>query len=845
MEYHQAVNFLFDLRRFQVKPGVASVRSLLSELDDPHSETDFVQIAGSNGKGSTARMVESVLREAGFRVGLFTSPHLDDLRERIRVDGRKITERAICEFVAETKPWLVERAADGDPLTFFETMTAMALWYFERADVDVAVLEVGMGGELDATSVVDPVAAAVTNVTLEHTEILGDTVEEIATTKAHVAPADEPLVTAATGDALAAVRAQAGDVLTVGEGPADAADAPDVAVTYGGRVNHTESTVSVAGDGWAVETRLPLLGSFQARNAGIASVLARQTAEAVARRRGVEESTDDDGTADDETGGGHTLDEADLARGLRKAYWPGRFEVMERDPMVVLDGAHNPEACEELADVLAEFEYDRLHLVFGAMHDKDARGMAAALPTPDSVLTCEPVIDRAEDPEVLARVFEDAGVADVAVGGAVASALAAARERAAPGDCVLLTGSLFCVAEARIDWTRATVPKTVRDLDDATAVLEGANAAARDVAADREGAVHRVLKTRVQFGQARTLRAEMLAAGGDCTLSGQQREGDLLDVVLAGTLGQFGELARRLADRTDDLAAIGEEVRRRAAIDAGEPTHGYPWEDRPAVMGILNVTPDSFHDGGEYADPADAVARAGEMIEAGVDVVDVGGESTRPGATAVPTAVEKERVVPVVEALADADVLVSVDTRKADVARAALEAGADVLNDVTGLEDPEMRFLAAEWGVPIVVMHSVDAPVVPGKEVPYDDVVEDVIEALEERVLLAEQAGVPREKIIVDPGLGFGKTRAENFEILGRLGEFRALGCPVLVGHSHKSMFDLVGAEAGERADATVAATALAVDRGADVVRIHDVARNVDAVNVARALADPDSLAGE
>jgi dihydropteroate synthase len=940
MEYHEAVNFLFDLRRFQVKPGTESVRDLLSELGDPHEGIEFVQIAGSNGKGSTARMVESVLRESGRRTGLFTSPHFDDVRERVRVDGRKIPESALTEFVAEARPWLVDRAAVGEPLTFFETMTALALWYFDRAEVDVAVLEVGMGGKLDATSVVDPVAAAVTNVSLEHTAVLGDTIEEIARKKAAVAPAGNPLVTAAAGEALAALRASADDVLTVdeaddseshaeaddsesdieaaedGESHAEADDSesdieaaedgesdaegidvggdagadpaladgnPDVAVAYGGRVNHTESAVSIAGPGWAVETRVPLLGAFQARNAGVAAVLARQVVDGGA---GSGASGRSDAPGHSGASAAADLDDATIARGLRKAHWPGRFEVMEREPTVVLDGAHNPAACDELADVLAEFEYDDLHLVFGAMHDKDARGMAAALPAPASVVACEPVIDRAEDPEVLARVFEDADAGDVRVEGAVASALAAARDRADADDCVLVTGSLFTVAEARTTWTRATIPTTVDDLDDAAATLERAHVTDAGRREAGGSIAHRVVKTRVQFRQARLLREEMLAAGGECALSGQQREGDLLDVVLAGTSAQFETLVRALRERPYALpelageirealgtgfggqpgiaggveresrpAAGGERESRPSARDesgcqspsgdedgCGSLRHGYPWEDRAAVMGILNVTPDSFHDGGEYAAVEDAIDRAGEMVEAGVDVVDVGGESTRPGADPVPVEEERARVVPVIEAIADLDALVSIDTRKAEVARAALDAGADVLNDVTGLEDPEMRFLAAERDVPIVVMHSIDAPVVPGKTVAYDDVVEDVIEELEERVLLAEKAGVPREKIIVDPGLGFGKSRAENFELLRRLDEFRALGCPVLVGHSHKSMFEAVGRGAGERAAATIAGSALAVARGADIVRVHDVAENVDAVRVARAVDGPSSF---
>jgi dihydropteroate synthase len=150
-----------------------------------------------------------------------------------------------------------------------------------------------------------------------------------------------------------------------------------------------------------------------------------------------------------------------------------------------------------------------------------------------------------------------------------------------------------------------------------------------------------------------------------------------------------------------------------------------------------------------------------------------------------------------------------------------------------------MRFLAADRGVPVVVMHSIDAPVVPGKEVSYDDVVGDVVEELRERVFLAEKAGIAREKVIVDPGIGFGKDARESFELLDRLGEFTGLGCPLLVGHSHKSLFGLVDRGPDERLAATVAATALAVDRGADVVRVHDVPENVAAVRTALATRDP------
>ncbi|MCU4974687.1 dihydropteroate synthase [Halobacteria archaeon AArc-m2/3/4] len=822
MEYHEAANFLFDLRRFRSSPGTASTADLLAHLEDPHDGLACVQIAGSNGKGSTARMVERVLREAGLSVGLYTSPHLEDVRERVRVDGRKLPRSELAAFVESSEDYIRDCAADGDSPTFFEAMTALALWHFGREDVDVVVLEVGIGGKFDATSVVDPVASAVTSVTLEHTAVLGDTIEEIARDKAHVAPDGEtPLVTGTTGEALAAVREHAGEVLTVGS---DGDDETDVTVSYGGRTNHTEAAVSIAGQ-WEppLETKIPLLGEHQAENAGIAAVLARQAA--------------DVSDAD--------LSRADLERGLRNAHWPGRFEVMDREPFVVLDGAHNPGACERVAETLSTFEYDDLHLVFGAMHDKDHREMVAALPTPDSVITCRPNLERAEDEEVLAEVFAQTGVEDVRHRAAVQDAFADALEDAEPGDAVVVTGSLFAVAEARSRYTRAMIPKRIRNLDDARDALESASVTEEGVWRMRGKAVHRVVKTNLQYRQASYLKQELLSIGGECALSGLQRDEELVDVVLMGTLSQFKRLIEKLEAQPYGLATVARELREglEIGIEPSEPR--YPWQERSSVMGILNVTPDSFHDGGEYNAVEDAVDRAEAMVEAGVDVIDIGGESTRPGAEHVPVETETDRIVPVIERVRELDALVSVDTRKAAVAEAALEAGADILNDVSGLEDPEMRFVAAEHDVPLCVMHSIDAPVVAGRDVTYDDVVEDVVDQLTERILLAEKAGLDREQIIVDPGLGFGKSPTESFELLGRLEELQALGCPILVGHSHKSMFEKAGCGPDERGAATVAASALAVDRGADIVRVHDVPENVAAVRTALAARDPRGFDGD
>ena len=812
MKFHEAANFLFDLRRFAPRPGTDATAALLDHLGNPQETVDCIQVAGSNGKGSTARMVESVLRESGLSVGLYTSPHLDDVRERIRVDGRKLPESAVADFVEEIEPYVTDRATDGDAPTFFETLTALALWEFGRREVDIAVLEVGIGGRHDATSVVDPVAGAVTSVALEHTDVLGDTIEEIARDKAHVAPTDRPLVCGADGEARAAIRDEIGEVVTVGA-PDD-----DVAVAYGGR-DGLESIVSLDGTGWTVETHLPLLGAHQAQNAGIAAALLRQVAD-----------------VSDET----------LARGLRNAHWPGRFEPMARSPLVILDGAHNPKGCERVAETLDSFEYEDLHVVAGSMSDKDHRGIAAAFADAAHVVACEPDKDRAEDNSVVARAFERETDATVETRSDVAGALDIALDAAGEDDCVLVTGSLYTVAEARTRWSRATVPKRVDSIPRAREVIEDANVTEAGAWRMRGKGVHRVLKTRVQPRQARYLKEELLSLGGECAISGlNDQDEENLAVVMMGTMAQFKRLVDKLDGQPYGLATFGRELRETLGIGVSPDKHGYPWENGTSVMGILNVTPDSFHDGGEYDAVEDAIERAEEMVAAGADIIDVGGESTRPGAEEVPAAEERDRVVPVIEAISDLDVHISIDTRKASVARAALDAGADILNDVSGLADPEMRLVAADYDVPVVVMHSIDTPVDPDADVPYDDVVDDVIEELTERVLLAEKAGLDRSQIIVDPGLGFGKTAAENFDLLGRLEEFAGLGCPVLVGHSHKSMFGAIGRDPDARLEPTIAGTAVAVEHGADIVRVHDVAANAAAVDVVEAATDPDSVDSE
>lgn len=268
-----------------------------------------------------------------------------------------------------------------------------------------------------------------------------------------------------------------------------------------------------------------------------------------------------------------------------------------------------------------------------------------------------------------------------------------------------------------------------------------------------------------------------------------------------------------------------------------------PWEQqRCAVLGVLNVTPDSFSDGGSYFDRADAVAHGVRMREAGADLVDVGGESTRPGSDRVDADTERDRVLPVVRELVGAGVPVSVDTTRAAVAEACAEAGAAMINDVSGgLADPDMARVMAESGLPWVLMHWRGHSRDMHSLATYEDVVGEVRSELLSRVDAALAAGVAESSIVLDPGLGFAKTHAHDWLLLQRLREFTELGFPVLVGASRKRFLGRLLAgpdgdrERSERDTATAVVSALSADRGARGVRVHDVASSVDAVRVADA----------
>jgi dihydropteroate synthase len=261
----------------------------------------------------------------------------------------------------------------------------------------------------------------------------------------------------------------------------------------------------------------------------------------------------------------------------------------------------------------------------------------------------------------------------------------------------------------------------------------------------------------------------------------------------------------------------------------------------PFLMGIVNATPDSFSDGGRFQDPEAAAAHAFRLAAEGADLVDVGGESTRPGAPAVSAAEEIERVVPVIERLRarGLGVPISVDTAKGAVARAALAAGADLVNDVSGLRDPELGRAVAEAGAPVVLMHMRGTPADMQSRASYGDVAAEVCAELEAALARADAAEIPRARVVLDPGLGFAKTAEQSVELLARVGELRRLGRPLLVGPSRKSFIGkLTGAPLGERVPGTIAAVTACVLAGVELLRVHDVAACRQAALVAAALRD-------
>jgi dihydrofolate synthase/folylpolyglutamate synthase len=416
--YQQSLDYLYGLEKFGMIFGLAKVEAILEAIENPHREIQAIHIGGTNGKGSTAAMMASILRKEGYRTGLYTSPHLIRFTERIKINGKEIEQ----EEVAELAGWMrkrVEEAGVPPPFTFFDFTTALALLYFKQKMVDLAVLEVGLGGRLDSTNVVDPLLSIITNIAKDHEEQLGRSLLKIAGEKAGIIKKGRPLLTAATQP----------QVLRLFSKMCQERRSPYYRVGKEFRyVQNGERNFDYEGlDRKLWNISLNLGGPHQIINATTAL--------------GAMEVLDDLG---------YSVSNDAMIEGVKEVEWPGRLEMVCSSPRVVLDGAHNPAGALALKESMErEFQFQHLNLILGVMKDKDIRSMLRLLaPLAHHLILTRPHTDRAAPPALLLKALGKNGekaeiVEDLE--GAIGKGLSMTKE----DDLLCITGSLYTVGEAR------------------------------------------------------------------------------------------------------------------------------------------------------------------------------------------------------------------------------------------------------------------------------------------------------------------------------------------------------------------------------------------------------------
>jgi dihydropteroate synthase len=350
---------------------------------------------------------------------------------------------------------------------------------------------------------------------------------------------------------------------------------------------------------------------------------------------------------------------------------------------------------------------------------------------------------------------------------------------------------------------------------------------------------------------ANIVKQQLLSLGGDAAVHRDVVKGrpDASEVFIVADRRRLGVLVEKLRYQPFGLEELGRSIEQllrtldcppaKIVLPGGE----IDIASGPVIVGILNVTPDSFSDGGRFSEPAEALRRAEEMIAEGAAVIDVGGESSRPGARELPAAEEMDRVIPVIEKLArSAGVPISIDTRKSEVAKAAVEAGAAIINDISGLRhDPGMIETAAGSGAAVVIMHMMGTPETMQKNPSYENTVSEIYSWLDDRTESLVSSGIAREKIIIDPGIGFGKRLSDNLELLDSIGDFHGLGYALMVGYSRKSFLGgITGRDTGERLGGGFAALAKCCEAGVQFVRVHDVKETADFIKVWKAIERED-----
>jgi dihydrofolate synthase / folylpolyglutamate synthase len=434
VNYQEAIAYVIERsgydRGFVANPfdaesiGLRRTEALLQMLDFPDTRYPTVHIAGSKGKGSTAAMLDSILRASGYRTGLYTTPHLHTFRERIQINGEPISEQTFADLTGEIIPLnsrLTEEHTDWGEATAFEVSTALAFLAFARAPVDIGVIEVGLGGRLDATNVIKPLISVISSISLDHISILGDTLSEIAAEKGGIIKEGRPVISALqrpeAAKTLQRIAVERGSTLTLG--------GPDWQVTG------TTRDFTVSGPNGQINgLRCGLAGQHQVQNAGLAVV----TAQELAAR-------------------GYRITEEHIRDGIATVQWPGRFEHVHQNPAIIVDGAHNVDSVERLVEALnEEYPNRRITLIVGIARDKDVAGMLEALaPIASRIIATSSRSPRATDPDSLVQTLRTINPG-VTASTASSVALALSEILAEPEDSqhvVCVTGSLYAVAEAR------------------------------------------------------------------------------------------------------------------------------------------------------------------------------------------------------------------------------------------------------------------------------------------------------------------------------------------------------------------------------------------------------------
>ena len=418
MNYMSAIQYLYRLQRFGIKLGLRNITSLLEALGNPHRNLRCVHVAGTNGKGSTSAMIEAILRNAGYRTGLYTSPHLSDFSERIQICRHPISHRHVAGLVADIRK-ICERKSRST-ITFFEFTTALAFLYFSQEKADPVIVETGLGGRWDATNVIDPLVSVITTISHDHQQYLGKRLCDIAAEKAGIIKPGKPVV-------LGMVRKNIRDFfkrICKKSGSTLYALGDEIRVRPG-----PYPYFRYQGMRWSIDgLRCELVGEHQIRNAGSAIAAAEQLSYA-----------------------GYRIHENHVLQGIQTTHWPARFEILLKNPYVIIDGAHNVEACLTLRKTLErEFPSRRRIMVLGMMQDKDIPGMLNVLTEGAyATIVCKPKIDRSADRQLFQKCIAFSSQNRVFWNDTSSEALNRALELASSSDVICVAGSLFLAGEIR------------------------------------------------------------------------------------------------------------------------------------------------------------------------------------------------------------------------------------------------------------------------------------------------------------------------------------------------------------------------------------------------------------